>query len=250
MIKSSKIQYKTPYKKRFKNTTTIHPIKTGELSVVIVAAGIGSRMKSYGAKCLIQLTPNDTVLSRQLKLIQKILSPKEIILIVGHDAIRVMNKSPDNLIKIENERFLETNVIRSIGMGLRAATTTNIVVIYGDLVFSNDALKFPRSHSLVLIDNNTMNDDEVGCTVCNNELEYIFYELPNKWGQITFFTGKELELLKSISWNPDKYKFFGFEAINEIINRGGRFEVYQNKNVKVVDLDKPCDILKAQQLIK
>ena len=68
-----------------------------------------------------------------------------------------------------------------------------------------------------------MTDDEVGCTIINNHVEHILYDLPNKWAQIGYFVGKELQLLKQITFNPLNEKLLGFEAINEIINKGGKF---------------------------
>ena len=71
--------------------------------------------------------------------------------------------SPKDLIKIENENYEKTNVVRSIGLGLRAATSENVLVIYGDLVFNEETIKNlkPQCSSLIIDNSSTMKDDEV-----------------------------------------------------------------------------------------
>lgn len=223
--------------------------KKNEISVIIPLAGAGKRMLSYGAKCLIDLNNQHTIISRQLELIKNTLSPKEIIIIGGHEAQKVFKHTPENIKKVENELHSETNVLRSIGMGLRVISTDFVCVIYGDLVFSQNAINFPLSRSLLVLDNGGMNEEEVGVTVCDGEVEHLFYDLPKKWGQIGFFAGRELKLLKSIAYNSDKFKLYGFEAINEIIDKGGRFLVHDNPNIKIIDVDSPKDIPLAQKII-
>jgi choline kinase len=233
-----------------RNVTYIHAPPKRELSVIILGAGPGDRMKSYGPRPLIRLTPAQTILSRQLDIIGRMLHPKEIILVSGYEARKIMDNTPQWIINIENEKFDTTNITRSLGIGLRAATTENIIVIYGDLVFNDIALEqLPMDRSMVLIDESTMKDSEVGCNIIDNKLENIFYGLPNKWAQITFFKGKELKLLKSICWNPDKYNFYGFETLNEIIDKNGSFISYKPKGLKIVDVDNPKDIELAKNII-
>ncbi len=162
-----------------------------------------------------------------------------------------MRDTPNDIIKIENERYEDTNVCRSIGMGLRAATTNRVLIIYGDLVFNSATLnvKFNKGSSLI-VDSNTMTDNEVGCTIMNGLVEQVLYELPNKWAQISFFVDKELEMLKKIVWNPDNERLYGFEAINQIIDGGGKFRAIIPNGIRVNDIDSSKDIPIAQSIIQ
>ena len=56
-----------------------------KMTVIIPAAGAGRRMKSYGPKCLIDLTPNQTILDRQLEIINNTFKRTEIILVCGFE---------------------------------------------------------------------------------------------------------------------------------------------------------------------
>ena len=95
-----------------------------------------------------------------------------------------------------------------------------------------------------------MGNDEVGCIVDKKGyLTNMMYDLPNKWGQISVFTNKELKLLKQLSWNEKNSTKFGFEIINQIIESGGKFKCIQNKNIKIVDIDNSKDIQRAKEIL-
>ena len=107
------------------------PLKQQKYTVIIPAAGMGNRMSTYGPKSLLTLDGHTTLIDRQIASVRRTFRKCEIILVVGFQAVKVMNNTPKDIIKIENENHEDTNVVRSIGMGLRAATTDKVLVIYG-----------------------------------------------------------------------------------------------------------------------
>jgi choline kinase len=220
-----------------------------EYEIIIPSAGMGKRMKSYGPKCLINLHNNYTIFKHQLNIITSLFEKFTLIVVCGFESHRVINSLPSNTIIVENERYTETNVVRSIGLGLNATRGNNVIIVYGDLVFNRDALNFDFEKSCMIIDNKTMSDEEVGCVISNGLVQNITYDLPNKWGQIVYLTGKELKFFKTYCGNKENHTKFGFEAINYVINRGGRFEAVVSKKTKIIDVDKASDLEKARQII-
>ncbi len=223
--------------------------KTPLYTVLIPAAGMGHRMKCYGPKSLIKITPKLTIFQHQLNIIKKTLRNKpNIILVTGFHANKVMNNIPDDIVKLENENYENTNVTRSIGIGLRAITTNHVIIIYGDLIFNKYALQFPIDDKsrLIIDSSNTMTKDEVGCVIHNKIIEHVGYDLDNKWAQILYLTGKELRLAQTLCWNPNFYRYFGFEMINEIIKRGGEFKIFKPCKIQANDVDciKDLDIVR------
>jgi choline kinase len=224
--------------------------KKHNYSIIIPAAGEGVRMRTYGPKPLINITPTTNIINNQLNIINACFAKPEIILVCGFESDKVMDNTPEYLIKVENESFNTTNVIRSIGIGLRASTRPKVVIIYGDLVFNSPTLQAPFMNvSSLLIDrSNTMTFNEVGCTI-DNFVENVMYDLPNKWAQIGFFTGLELSMLKSICYDRDNNMKYGFEALNEIIDNGGRFVPMSPEGMMVNDIDNSKDIKIGQSII-
>jgi NDP-sugar pyrophosphorylase family protein len=220
------------------------------IDIIIPAAGLGRRMKSYGPKPLIKIKHNLTILDNQLRLIKRALPATNIILVCGFEADLMMAKSPDHLIKIENEKYDITNVVRSIGMGLRACSR-DVLIIYGDLVFNETCLQqINFNKSSTLVGDGIMTDSEVGCVVNRqNYIENFMYDLEPKWGQITFFKGRELRLLKRFCWEPANYNSFGFEAINNIISAGGKFRACTHPKVRIIDIDTSKDLERMKHIL-
>ena len=232
-----------------RHTTTIFKPRQYNYEIIIPAAGMGRRMKSYGPKSLIQLdTPNNTVINNQLKVIKKLFSKYIIILICGFESDKIMNYVPQDIIVIENERYLETNIIRSLSIGLRATTGKHVLIVYGDLAFNHYALNCNFDESCMII-NKTMSSEGVGCIIQNGYVENISYDLENKWGQIVYLTGKELDLFKHFCWDSNNEKKFGYEGLNEVIKQGGKFKAIDPRHSKVIAINKSSDIIKAKDII-
>ena len=221
------------------------------ISIIIPAAGVGRRMKSYGPKPLIKVG-NSTIIKNQINLLRTYIDNSHIVLVCGFKAERLMNETPDFILKVENELYDQTNVVRSIGMGLRAsANCLGVMIVYGDLVFNSEAIKhIPFQKSSVVIAERGMGDEEVGCIIGeDNKLTHLMYDLAPKWGQIAFFTGMELQLLKNLCWDEKNNTKFGFEIINNIIDKGGSFNCIQNDKIQIIDIDSSKDIQRAREIL-
>lgn len=220
------------------------------IHVIIPSAGIGRRMKSYGCKSLLYVK-NEKLIDIQIKNIKDTIPNNDIILITGFDSERLINNSPKDIIKIENEKYYENNVVKSINIGLRATKDNNhILILFGDILLNHKALeKIDFSKSCIIISNH-MDEGEVGCNInTKGYLEYMMFDLPNKWGHIIYLTNKELILFKKILSNKFSDKKFCFEIINEVINQGGKFKCVQDKDIKVMDIDTSKDLQIAQGFI-
>ena len=222
------------------------------LTVIIPTAGEGSRMKTYGTKSLIKLKDDLTILEYQIQLIRKRFGPNITIIVVsGFESDKIIYHSPEKIIHIENERYVDTSIVHSIGLGLKATITNRALIIYGDLVFNYATLSQPlENKSLLFIDtSNTMTDNEVGCIITDDRIENLMYDLPNKWAQIIYLTNKELKLIKQYCYNTLYEKWLGFELINLLISKGGRFFKAAPTNIAVNDIDCSKDITIAQGII-
>lgn len=230
--------------KAIRNTKPIHDLKRAtKISVVIPSAGEGIRMRTIGPRSLIKIDGR-TLIEHQANIIRDTFPHAEIVLVCGYEADYLMDRVPRGTICVENEHYPDTNVLRSIGMGLRATTHDNVLIVYGDLVFNPQSLDFPIEKSCITYktDESTATEPEVGCTIDGTKLENIFYGLSNRWSSIAFFKGKELSLLKEISYNRNKAKLYGWEAINWIMESGGEFDAYCPKGSHWFDIDSSKDI--------
>lgn len=222
-----------------------------EITIIIPCAGLGKRMKSYGPKPLIKIK-DKTIFEYQHKAIKETFRKFKIISVCGFEANKLMDDLPKEVVKIENENYGITNVSRSIGMGLRASVSDNVLIIYGDLVFNKEALmSLDYNISCMSVSRDSyMGDNEVGCIVNNRgNLENMMYDLPLKWNQILYLKGNDLDRFKKIVWDKKNQRLFGFEAINKLINRGARIKCIENPDVLVTDIDTSKDLEKAREIL-
>lgn len=218
------------------------PSYRDKYSIVIPAAGIGRRMKIYGPKSLIKIQDEKTIISRSLEYIDKSFKQYEIIVVGGYQINKLREELRDD-VKIKFNPDYETkNVADSLRIGIEEATTDKVLVIYGDLIFNEECINLPFRKESAIVICNSMQKHEVGCIVENNYLQHIFYQLPNKWAQIAYFTGKELELMKKLINDKKTKMWFGFEVINEILTLGGKFKVFTPEKGKAIDIDSSYDL--------
>lgn len=233
---------------------TVAPINK-KYSIVIPAAGLGSRMKSYGPKSLTKIKDDITIIDNQLKHIKRYFRGSQVIVVAGFEAEKVKRKFAGTSVQVvENHQYEETNVAASIAIGINEAKHRDVIIIYGDLVFNAYTLKAPfGSYSLVITDGfGNMGNNEVGCVVQDHTVEHMMFDLPEKWAQISYFRGKELKLLEEILLFGDTAKSwqrFGFEIINIIINSGGTFGAVTPQRMRVIDIDSSRDLAKVEQVL-
>lgn len=207
-------------------------------------------MKSYGPKCLIDLDGHQTVLGRQIHILKKEYPLAEIIVVVGHEADLVMKNLNSAVKPVENENFMNTNVARSLAIGLRIASYENVLIVYGDLVFSPQAVRVVGSNSTAVVDTALrMNEDEVGATIADGRITRFAYDLRTKWAQIVYLKGRELELFKKVVWNRERNRWFGFEALNKVIDAGGLIRAVEPRGMALAEIDTSKDIERARLVL-
>tara|TARA_B100001939_G_scaffold348086_1_gene372510 strand:- start:1251 stop:1952 length:702 start_codon:yes stop_codon:yes gene_type:complete len=230
-----------------------HKIKnsdTDTITVIIPAAGTGRRMKTYGPKPMINIGKK-TILQRQIDIIKEYFKSVRFIIVTGFESDKLIQNSPKDFIKLENELYKETNVARSVSIALNAVESDRVLVLMGDLVFSKEAigmLDYSSSCTSASIDSHR--EAEVGCIISKNGvLLNMMYDLELKWNQIVYLQGKELKLFKEACTKRRNKKLFLFEIMNKVIDKGGKIKCIINDKIKVIDVDNSKDLLKIKEII-
>lgn len=223
--------------------------KPRELSVIIPAAAPGPRMRSWGAKPLVEIGDGQTILSRQVAVIRSLHPRAEVIVAAGCFEDRVCKAIPPGVKAVFNELYAETGVVRSIGLGLRVASHPSVLVVYGDLVFNHAAIRgVVGPQSAVLLDRSDASGDSPGATVAGGRVVNLDFGLTPRWAQVAYLGGRELELFKAFAWGPAGRVALGFEALNAVIAGGGRLRAAEPEGSRVVDVDTPSDIKRALEI--
>jgi len=227
-------------------------VKDDKLTVIIPCAGVGRRMKSQGPKGLFELHGGITILERQLHVLWQTFPNVEVVLVAGFGGNLIYEKIktcyPVRL--IHNHHYNETSVCFSIGLGLQATINNDILIVYGDLVFNShvlDGVTVPTSSRIVVDNKGQIRSEEVGVVSPEGIVTNVSYGVKQKWGQIAYFTGREVQLMRDIACGSKSHTWIGSELINTIINLGGRIETIEHAKSKIVEVDSVKDLEKARK---
>ena len=233
------------------NDAERNPKDYRDLSVIIPAAGMGRRMKSYGPKGLISLN-GPSVLERQLKIIWKIYPKADITIVAGFQADlineRIRKKYPVRIVR--NTEYEDTNVARSLFLGLESSLNNHALIVYGDLVFNSAALKglVGKGSKVVVDSDKDIRDEEVGVLFNEETVTNFSYAIDKKWCQIAYLARKEMSLFEDISSKKDHDRWFGYEVLNEVIEQGGSFLPVEQSGMKIAEIDTPRDLRQALEV--
>ena len=173
---------------------------TNSMCVIILAAGVGKRMKTYGPKCTIEIGSNETVIGRQIRLMKKSLPNYNILVVVGFQKAKVLKLIDVDF--IENKKYELTNTCVSVNIAIKNKKYSKILIVYGDIVFTNDIFLNMPNESWVAIDNEkNQRSNEVGINIIDDYVEHFSYGISPKWGHVAMLMGKELSLYESITDN-------------------------------------------------
>ncbi len=216
-----------------------------DMSVIILSAGVGSRIKSNEPRSLIKIGTK-TLLEHQIDLINNNLNNHEIIGVFGYAIEKIIRKVYGKVRVVENQLYENTNNSESLRLAVNNASRRNIMFFHGDLYFNDAVFKsidFKKSF-LVVDRKEMMKSKEIGVTIQNNKATILSYGLPTKWCQIAFITGKELKILRNVlsKLQGSQKKMLSFEVINKMISMGANFECYEPNNMSIIEIDCIKDI--------
>jgi choline kinase len=143
---------------------------TPPMQVVILAAGMGTRLGREHPKPLTPLQDGRSILQRQLDGLRSVLGPEvPITAVVGFRSEMIMQAAPE-LTFAYNPDFASTNTSKSLLRGLRSSREGGVLWLNGDVVFDPAVIELvqPSLHadqSFVCVDTNTVADEEVKYTL-------------------------------------------------------------------------------------
>tara|TARA_R110000765_G_scaffold93225_7_gene175782 strand:- start:376 stop:1077 length:702 start_codon:yes stop_codon:yes gene_type:complete len=232
-----------PYKSQTRFITSIRSVERDNITSIILAAGAGYRMKSYGPKCLLRVGEK-TIIEHQIHNIRTVMPKGDIIVSLGFECDRVMRHLPLEVRVVENQLHEETNTAESLRLSINNGIRSGVLVIHGDLVFNTETLsKCDYTESFILYDTkDQFKESEVGVTVNKGLATRMGYGLKDKWAQISYFTGKELKLLRSVCKNRERSRMYTFEIINEVLDSGGQLRAVEPEDMQIKDIDSSKDL--------
>lgn len=196
-----------------------------DFSIVILAAGPNKRFKSSNPKILARIKNGETILQRQIRILHDTFPSVKITVVLGFQSEKILPGLP-RFVSVIHTEFENLNDLNSLRAALKILSGA-LLIVYGDLIFPQNYFKGwkPKSSNLWIDRNNNVKIDSVGITENKNEATYLSYGIDNKWSQILFLTEPERNIFLDEATKPGRIKFCCYEILNEVIDKGGKFEL-------------------------
>jgi choline kinase len=137
--------------------------------IVILAAGLGSRLGRSLPKALTELSDGRTIMQQQFDNIRSAFGPDaRITVVVGYKFEHIVEAFPTASF-VYNEQYDQTNTSKSLLRALRASTSGGVLWMNGDVVFDPEALRRAArlvrdEQSFVTVNTSKVSDEEVKYT--------------------------------------------------------------------------------------
>lgn len=138
-------------------------------NIVILAAGMGSRLGRSLPKSLTVLNDGRTIMQQQVENIHAAFDDARITTVVGYKADHIIEAFPANTY-VYNDEYDVTNTSKSLLRALRASKSGGVVWMNGDVVFDPELLRrvaerVAADESTVTVNTSKVSDEEVKYTV-------------------------------------------------------------------------------------
>jgi choline kinase len=142
------------------------------IQVVILAAGMGTRLGKPWPKPLTQLSDGRSIMQQQMENVQTVFGDKaRVTVVVGFKLEMIMEAHPTASF-VYNEVYDQTNTSKSLLRALRASQESGVLWLNGDVVFDHKVLervadRIAADKSFVCVNTSATADEEVKYTVNN-----------------------------------------------------------------------------------
>lgn len=173
----------------------IHP----RVKIIILAAGIGSRLGNPFPKPLTPLNNGKTIMGMQVENLSKHFSIDDIHTVIGFKKDLIMERFPE-LVYVYNPFFDRTNTSKSLLKALHKHKNEAVLWLNGDVVFESELLTLLKPYiikdaSFVAVNTSKVADEEVKYTLKDGYINALSKTVKNGLGEavgINFIAAKDI----------------------------------------------------------
>jgi choline kinase len=226
------------------------------MKIIILAAGIGSRLGNPFPKPLTKLKNNKSIMQMMTENISSTYDKDMINLVVGFKKDLIMESFPD-LTYVYNQYFDQTNTAKSLLKAIRKNKGQSILWMNGDIVFDKNILTRLKKYidkdiSFVAVNTSKVADEEVKYTLNDECIHKLSKEVENGLGEavgINFISSKYVDLfIKRLEECKDNDYFE--KALEIAIEKDGfKIKAVDISDFNCIEIDFEEDLKNANNLI-
>ena len=226
------------------------------MKIIILAAGIGSRLGNPFPKPLTKLKNNKSIMQMMTENISSTYDRDMINIVVGFKKDLIMESFPD-LTYVYNQYFDQTNTAKSLLKAIKKNKGESILWMNGDIVFDKNILTRLKKYidkdiSFVAVNTSKVADEEVKYTLNDECIHKLSKEVENGLGEavgINFISSKYVDLfIKRLEECKDNDYFE--KALEMAIEKDGfKIKAVDISDFNCIEIDFEEDLKNANNLI-
>ena len=226
------------------------------MRIIILAAGIGSRLGNPLPKPLTKLKNNKSIMQMMTENISSVYNIDLINLVVGFKKDLIMESFPD-LTYIYNQYFDQTNTAKSLLKAIKKNKDQSILWLNGDIVFDKNILLKLKEYidkdiSFVAVNTSKVAEEEVKYTLKNNYINELSKTVENGLGEavgINFISSRHIDSFIKRLEECDDNDYFE-RALEVAIEKDGfKIKPVDISEFNCIEIDFKEDLKNANNLI-
>lgn len=224
------------------------------MKIIILAAGIGSRLNSSFPKSLTMLRNGCSILQTQIESLTRYVDVHDILVVIGFKKELIMEAQP-NLKFVYNDYFDTTNTAKSLLKGLLKVKNEDVLWLNGDVVFDHRIIGriTKNAHSCIAVNTAQVGEEEIKYTINDDSsIKEVSKHVQNGIGEavgINFVKTADLGLFKKcleLCSNNDYFE----RGIELAIQRGLKAYPVDISDLNCVEIDFIEDIERANSFFE
>ena len=225
--------------------------------VVILAAGMGSRLGRSLPKPLTELSDGRTIMQQQMENIRFAFgADAHITVVVGYKLEHIIDAFPE-VEYVYNEQYDQTNTSKSLLKALRASNDGGALWLNGDVVFDPQVLArvaplIEAGQSFVVVNTAKVSDEEVKYTLDSaGFIDQLSKQVQPALGEavgINYVAAQDKAALIARLAQVDDQDYFERGIELAIARDGLRFQAVDISDLYAVEVDFPEDLERANEL--
>ena len=225
------------------------------MKIIILAAGIGSRLGNPFPKPLTPLNGGKSIMETQIQNLSEHFNKHDISVVVGFKKELIMEKFPD-LTYIYNQYFDATNTSKSLLKALQKNRNEDVLWLNGDVVFDSELLQvikqeIGKKESFVSVNHSRVAEEEVKYTLKEGYVHELSKQVKNGLGEavgINYISQKDLPVPVSQLENCDDNDYFERGIELAIQNDGIKVKAVDISQFRCMEIDFKEDLDQANNL--
>lgn len=226
------------------------------MKIIILAAGIGSRLGNPLPKPLTKLKNNKSIMQMMTENISSVYNTNIINLVVGFKKDLIMESFPD-FTYVYNQYFDQTNTAKSLLKAVKKNKDQSILWMNGDIVFDKNILLKLKEYtdkdiSFVSVNTSKVAEEEVKYTLKDDYIDELSKTVKNGLGEavgINFISSDYIEIFIKRLEECDDNDYFERALEIAIEKDGFKIKAIDISEFNCIEIDFEEDLKNANNLI-